>query len=706
MKCSIVIPVYNEGGNIISSLTVIKNEVEFEYEIIIVYDFEEDSTLPALDEAEKILGIKVVRLRNKYGSGALNAIRTGLESAASEYVIVTMADLSDPPAVMNDMIRAADREQADIVCASRYMRGGRQIGGPFLKSLMSRCAGLSLCTLAGLPTHDPTNSFKLYKKCFLDQMTIESSGGFELGMELVIKAWKKGYKIVEVPTTWHDRTDGNSNFKLWKWLPHYLYWYLVALAGKTAQKFDRGGITRFGGIVLFLLFMITHIPAVAVLEKQEIWVALLHLAHKNGLKFGHDLIFTYGPLGYLLFPCEPRQILISTLFYFALLFPFAVFFIRKSSLTDLFFLFAFTIVSSNCTSYEIFSFLLPMLIFRIAGEKESGLKYGAIIYTSILAAGCVFVKFMGTPVIVLSLLAADIMLLKQKKFILAIPVFLLCIPVIWCTCAQQDITHLYNFFIYSWNIAEGYNYAMFLGLSSPLWIFIFAGSAALILGITLGTDRKKEISKSTLGRNLHSILLLPNLFVIYKYGVVRADVQHIYLAMQYLSVTAVFCSVYFHWLRQKWRFFLFLLSLLLLFVSTWCQGITGYLVENYPFISVIFAASMLGYILIKYDFFSRLSRLILLLFSCLGICLSIYGIFLPCSADCCSFVVREQKTFGKSFDSGSRSAVTADYFTFDVSSIVSTVKYRPRMVIQSYSAYTPGLLQKNAFHFEYATAPD
>ena len=60
-------------------------------------------------------------------------------------------------------------------------------------------------------------------------MTIESSGGFELGLELVIKAWKDGFKVVEVPTSWSDRTNGKSNFKLWKWLPHYLRWYFSAI---------------------------------------------------------------------------------------------------------------------------------------------------------------------------------------------------------------------------------------------------------------------------------------------------------------------------------------------------------------------------------------------------------------------------------------------------------------------------------------------
>lgn len=120
------------------------------------------------------------------------------------------------------MVQKAKDEQADIVCGSRYMKGGRQIGGGFVKSTLSRCAGYSLRYLAGVPTHDATNSFKLYKKSFLSQQTIESSGGFELGLELVIKAFLQGYKIAEVPTVWRDRKNGRSHFQLVRWLPFYL----------------------------------------------------------------------------------------------------------------------------------------------------------------------------------------------------------------------------------------------------------------------------------------------------------------------------------------------------------------------------------------------------------------------------------------------------------------------------------------------------
>lgn len=219
---SIVIPVYNEGENIKTAVERIEKEVKIPFEINIIYDFDEDTTL------EPAKNLKVNLIKNKYGRGVLNAIKTGLETADSEFVVVTMADLSDPPEVINDMVKSAQENNADIVCGSRYMKGGKQFGGPLLKGLMSKFAGLSLHYLAGLPVHDVTNSFKLYRKTFLNLVKIESTGGFELGIELVVKAFKKGFKITEVPTTWQDRTSGKSNFKLVEWLPKYLKWYFEA----------------------------------------------------------------------------------------------------------------------------------------------------------------------------------------------------------------------------------------------------------------------------------------------------------------------------------------------------------------------------------------------------------------------------------------------------------------------------------------------
>jgi len=230
---TIIIPVYNEAENIRAAIERINAVVAMPYLISVVYDTDEDTTVPvARDLSNTHKNIKL--LKNKYGRGALNAIKSGLEESNTKYTVVTMADLSDPPEVINDMFDITEKENAAIVCASRYMKGGKQVGGPFLKGLLSRCAGVSLYWLAGLPVHDATNSFKLYRTSFLRTQKIESAGGFELGIELVVKAYIQGEKIAETPTTWTDRAAGKSNFKLFAWLLNYLKWYFYAFKKKEA----------------------------------------------------------------------------------------------------------------------------------------------------------------------------------------------------------------------------------------------------------------------------------------------------------------------------------------------------------------------------------------------------------------------------------------------------------------------------------------
>ena len=75
----------------------------------------------------------------------------------------------------------------------------------------------------------PTNSFKAYRKDFLDRTPIESEAGFSLGLELTVKAHFGGERVEELPATWRDRTAGESRFRLAAWLPLYLRWYVWAL---------------------------------------------------------------------------------------------------------------------------------------------------------------------------------------------------------------------------------------------------------------------------------------------------------------------------------------------------------------------------------------------------------------------------------------------------------------------------------------------
>jgi len=232
-ELSVVMPVYNEGEAVEPVLRALDSAVRTPHEILVVYDFDADTTVPVIVRlTPEIDGLR--GLRNDLGRGVLNAMKAGLAEARGSYLLISMADGSDDPACIDSMVELA-RSGADVVAGSRYMRGGRQIGGPPLKRLMSRVAGLTLHWFAGVATHDPTNNFKIYRRQFLDSVRIESSAGFELALELTVKATLAGRPVAELPTTWRDRTAGQSNFKLRAWLPHYLRWYGVAFRGRLRR---------------------------------------------------------------------------------------------------------------------------------------------------------------------------------------------------------------------------------------------------------------------------------------------------------------------------------------------------------------------------------------------------------------------------------------------------------------------------------------
>jgi dolichol-phosphate mannosyltransferase len=234
VRLSIVVPVFKEGEAVEPVLRAMTAAVSAPHEIFVVYDFDEDPTVPVIARLAAELPT-VHGLRNDLGRGVLNAMKAGIAASSGEFILISMSDGSDEPRDVEPMLALA-RDGADVVSASRYMRGGHQIGGPLVKRLMSRAAGLTLHWFAGVPTHDPTSNFKLYSRRFLDSVTIESTAGFELALELTVKATLAGRRVAEVPTTWRDRTAGQSNFKLRKWLPHYLHWYWTAMRGRFRRR--------------------------------------------------------------------------------------------------------------------------------------------------------------------------------------------------------------------------------------------------------------------------------------------------------------------------------------------------------------------------------------------------------------------------------------------------------------------------------------
>jgi glycosyltransferase involved in cell wall biosynthesis len=229
-RVSLVIPAYNEGESIVACLDRLVDAVRLPCDILVVYDTDDDTTRP---HAEKYAAEdpRVVPTLNTYGHGPARAIRYGIDHASADVVVVTMADGSDDPTQIDQLAALVERGVV-VAAASRYMSGGQQIGGPFLKSTLSRWAGRTLYWFARVGTHDATSSFKAYDRNFVQQVGIESDAGFEIAIELVAKARRHRLPVAEIPTIWFERTSGASNFRMWKWLPKYLRWYGYAFGSR------------------------------------------------------------------------------------------------------------------------------------------------------------------------------------------------------------------------------------------------------------------------------------------------------------------------------------------------------------------------------------------------------------------------------------------------------------------------------------------
>jgi glycosyltransferase involved in cell wall biosynthesis len=243
---SLVLPVYNESENIAECLRRIERGLAgHAHEILVCYDLDEDTTLPAIAAMpDRPASVRLVK--NTLGRGAPKAMRAGFAAAQGDVIVTTMADLSDPPELiprMAELVRAG----ADVVSGSRYMRGGSQQGGPFVKRTLSRTAGLLLYWICGLRTHDPTNNFRAYSPRFLARVEVESVRGFEIALELTVKAHLAGARLTEIPSSWVNRSAGKSNFELWKWMPNYLRWFARALLAPVLALFVWGACAAWAG---------------------------------------------------------------------------------------------------------------------------------------------------------------------------------------------------------------------------------------------------------------------------------------------------------------------------------------------------------------------------------------------------------------------------------------------------------------------------
>ena len=222
----LIIPVYNEK-NIIKLIDYIDSKTKNLLKIYICYDSDEDITLKKLKKSNYINTKKIILIKNSL-KGPCEAIKAGIENSKASSIIIYPADDFNNGLLLDKMYDLFILGY-DVVCPSRFIEEGLIKNCPLIKYLIVKIVSLSLFYFSKIKIKDPTNGFRMFSKKLLNKYSIKSKVGFAYSLELLIKAKKNNYKIIEIPSVWIERKDRKSSFKILRWSPEYLKWFFYAL---------------------------------------------------------------------------------------------------------------------------------------------------------------------------------------------------------------------------------------------------------------------------------------------------------------------------------------------------------------------------------------------------------------------------------------------------------------------------------------------
>ena len=213
MRVVAVIPTYNEKENASAMAEAALANLPADGGVLFVDDNSPDGTGEILDGiAAKEPRVKVLHREKKEGLGRayVAGFAKALEMGA-ERVVEMDCDFSHAPADIKRMLEAI--ENADVVVGSRYVKGGKCVGWPFKRWLISRCGGIFIRMMLGVPVKDPTGGFKCFRRSALEALgdfSCIKSFGYSFQMEMNFRMSRMGLKIVEIPITFAERRAGKS----------------------------------------------------------------------------------------------------------------------------------------------------------------------------------------------------------------------------------------------------------------------------------------------------------------------------------------------------------------------------------------------------------------------------------------------------------------------------------------------------------------
>lgn len=210
-KILIITPTYNEMDNITRLIPDLLN-IHDNLDILVVDDDSPDGTGNYVEELSKEnTRIKLIRRRKKLGLGT--AYIAGFKYALQndyEHIFEMDADYSHDPKEIKNFLEAA--KQFDLVLGSRYVRGVNVINWPMRRLLLSYFANKYTRFITGMPIQDATGGFKCFSRKVLESINLDNikSNGYAFQIEMTFKAWKKGFKVGEIPIIFVDRVKGRS----------------------------------------------------------------------------------------------------------------------------------------------------------------------------------------------------------------------------------------------------------------------------------------------------------------------------------------------------------------------------------------------------------------------------------------------------------------------------------------------------------------
>ncbi len=214
-KALVIIPTYNEKDNIAGIIDRVF-ELERPFNILVVDDNSPDGTAKIVEDIQKKYPQRLFILNRTEKEGLGKAYIDGFKWALQkdyDYIFEMDADFSHPPEKLIDLLEALEHNEADVSIGSRYMKGRINVVNWDLKRiLLSYFASIYVRLITGIPVKDTTAGFVGYKKEVLQNFDFDKIEfvGYAFQIEMKYKAWKKGFKIKEIPIIFTDRIQGKS----------------------------------------------------------------------------------------------------------------------------------------------------------------------------------------------------------------------------------------------------------------------------------------------------------------------------------------------------------------------------------------------------------------------------------------------------------------------------------------------------------------